>query len=65
MTTAAWTLVIVIACVVGLLILEVVRIRQKGELITHVARRAVAAQAGPFILFAFIAGYVSGHLFWP
>jgi hypothetical protein len=65
MSTATWVLLLIIPSVAGLLILEVIRIRQKGELITHVVRRAVAAQHGPFILFAFIAGFVFGHLFWP
>ena len=33
--------------------------------ITAVVRKAVKAQPGPFILFAFAVGYLAGHLFWP
>lgn len=32
--------------------------------ITAVVRRAVRAQPGPFILFAFALGFLFGHLFW-
>jgi hypothetical protein len=36
-----------------------------GNHITAVVRRAVAAQPGPFILFALALGFLFGHLFWP
>lgn len=32
--------------------------------ITAVVRRAVKAQPGPFILFAFALGFLAGHLAW-
>lgn len=65
MSTAFWILLLTIVWACGLLLVEGVRIHQKGDLITHVVRRAVAAQHGPFILFAFVTGFLFGHLFWP
>jgi hypothetical protein len=65
--TGAILVLSLVALAAGWLILEWRTLKDDipGNHITAVVRRAVEAQPGPFILFAFSLGFLFGHLFWP
>ena len=67
MSTGAILLVSLLVLAAVWLSLEIVRLRDDvpNNHITAVVRWAVAKQPGPFILFGFVVGFISGHLFWP
>ena len=67
MSTGAILLGSVVATAATWIVLEIVRLRDDipANHITAVVRWAVAKQPGPFILTAFVAGFIFGHLMWP
>lgn len=66
LSTGAWLIAMSAAFSVGLVILEVVKLKNTtpGDHITAVVRGAIRAQPGVFIWLAFNVGYLCGHLAW-
>lgn len=66
LSTGAWLILMVLAFAAGMIVLEVVKLKNitPDDHITAVVRRAIKAQPGPFIWAAFSAGYLCGHLAW-